>query len=89
MVSAFKEFATQMKRQQHPRGDDLLEWQGSRSGVDVQRENREPHGVDRCEGDGPGAHRTQDTGPEQDWGVCLSPVETRRTAHSRGSMNIC
>ena len=64
MVSAFQELTTQMKGQEQPHGDDLSEWQGSLSGVDVQREDREPHGVDRCEGDGPRgpqAGRTQDT----------------------------
>lgn len=71
--SAFKEFTTQMKGQEQPHGDDLSEWQGSLSGVDMQREDREPHGVDRCERVGPRspqAGRTQDTVLRKTLGEC-------------------
>lgn len=66
-----------MKGQEQPHGDDLSEWQGSLSGVDVQREDREPHGVDRCEGDGPRgpqAGRTQDMVLRRTLGECTFPL---------------
>jgi hypothetical protein len=77
VVSAFQELTTQMKGQEQPHGDDLSEWQGSLSGVDVQREDREPHGMDRCEGDGPRgpqAGRTQDTVLRRTLGECTFPL---------------
>ena len=85
VVSAFKEFATQMKRQQHPRGDDLLEWQGSRSGCTCRErtENRMVWTGVRVMAPGPTGPRTRVLSKTGECAFPLWKPSARRTAEAQ------